>query len=58
MVVLVTGGSGFIGWSLVKYLLRSFEVKVLDLKQPREKITENIEYAFSDIRSYECVKNA
>lgn len=52
----IINGAGFIGWSLAKHLSRFFEVKVLDLKQPREKVMEKIKYAFCDIRSYDYVK--
>lgn len=50
----IVGGSGFVGYSLARYLSANFAVKVLDVKQPRD--LKGIEYAFCDVRSIEEVR--
>ena len=52
----VVGGSGFIGSSIAKYLSRSFQVKVLDIKEPPKSIRDKVDYVFCDVRAYEQVR--
>jgi len=52
----ITGGSGYIGLSLAKYLSRSFGVKILDVKQP-PKCAAIFDYAYCDVRKREDVEN-
>jgi len=60
---LVTGGSGFCGWEIVKYLLKKGEkVRILDLESIPEKIkNKNLEFFKADIRDrkkvFEACKN-
>lgn len=57
-VIGITGGTGYIGSSLAKYLARSFKVKLLDIKAPKQKSQENINFQLCDIRNYEELKKA
>ncbi|MEM3979834.1 MAG: NAD(P)-dependent oxidoreductase [Ignisphaera sp.] len=52
----IVGGSGYIGYSLAKFLSKKFHVKILDIKQPKQ-VSNNIEYMYCDIRNFEQVKN-
>lgn len=54
----ITGGSGYIGSSLAKYLARSFDVRLLDVKEPRQKFNDAVSFQTCDIRNYEEVKKA
>ena len=57
--IAIIGGSGFIGSSLAKHLLCSYEIKVLDIKKPREdKLTANCIFELCDIRDYTQVIRA
>ena len=63
MKILVTGGAGFIGSNLVKYLIeRGDEVKVLDNLLRGNKLDnetlKKIQLIKGDIRDYSTVKNA
>jgi UDP-glucose 4-epimerase len=51
----ITGGSGYVGYSLAKYLSNNFEIKILDVKSP-QKVESKITYVFCDIRDSEDVK--
>lgn len=53
----IVGGSGFIGSCLAKHLSSIFEVKVLDVKEPRNESTD-LEFEVCDIRNYSYVKKA
>jgi UDP-glucose 4-epimerase len=54
----ITGGSGFIGSSLAKHLAKSFEVKLLDIKEPKQKFNETVSFQYCDIRDYGQVRKA
>jgi nucleoside-diphosphate-sugar epimerase len=54
----ITGGTGYIGSSLAKKLAESFDVKLIDIREPKEKLHGNICFQQCDIRSYEEVKKA
>lgn len=51
----ITGGSGYIGHSLAKYLSNNFYVKVLDVKRPHTS-NENIHYSFCDVKDRAVVE--
>lgn len=52
----IVGGSGFIGSSLAEYLSKSFQVKVLDVKEPPKSVRGKVDYVFCDVRVYEQVR--
>lgn len=54
--VLVTGGSGYFGESLVRILLdKKFNVSILDINEPDKDILENVKFFKCDIRSKDKV---
>jgi UDP-glucose 4-epimerase len=53
----IVGGSGFIGSSLVKHLSSVFDVKILDVKEPKSG-PNDLEFEACDIRNYSHVKKA
>ena len=53
----IVGGSGFIGSSLAKHLSPIFDVKVLDVKEPKDKSIDVV-FESCDIRNYAQVKKA
>ena len=54
----ITGGAGYVGSSLAKYLARSFDVKLLDIREPRREFQGNVSFQLCDVRNYEEVKEA
>jgi len=52
----IVGGSGFIGSSLAEHLSKSFQVKVLDVREPPQGVGGKVDYIPCDIRAYEQVK--
>jgi UDP-glucose 4-epimerase len=54
----ITGGSGYIGSSLAKHLARSFDVRLLDIKVPRQKLGGGVGFQICDIRNLDEMKNA
>lgn len=52
----ITGGSGFIGSSLVKRLAPSFNVKILDIAPPKEELRGSVTFKTCDIRNLEEVR--
>ena len=57
-VIGITGGAGYIGSSLAKHLVKSFEIKLLDIKSPKQKFERNASFQLCDVRNYEEVKAA
>jgi len=53
----ILGGSGFVGFSLAKHLSSIFDIKILDIKEPKDK-SINFVYESCDIRNYEQVTKA
>ena len=53
----IVGGSGFIGFSLAKHLSSFLRVKILDVKEPKNKL-KNLTFELCDIRNFEQVKKA
>ncbi|MDI9619985.1 MAG: NAD(P)-dependent oxidoreductase [Candidatus Nezhaarchaeota archaeon] len=53
----IVGGSGFVGYSLAKFLSESFHIKILDIKQPSNQLSGDVEYVPCDIRNYEHAKS-
>jgi nucleoside-diphosphate-sugar epimerase len=54
-VIGIIGGSGFVGFSLARHLSSTFDVKILDVREPKDK---SFAFEFCDVRSYEQVKRA
>jgi nucleoside-diphosphate-sugar epimerase len=55
----ITGGLGYIGSSLTKHFTKSsFEVKLIDIKEPNQQNQKNISFQKCDVRNYDEVKNA
>ena len=54
----ITGGAGYIGSSLARHLVKSFEVKLLDVREPKQKFQGNANFQLCDVRNYEEVKDA
>ncbi|MHA1833727.1 MAG: NAD-dependent epimerase/dehydratase family protein [Candidatus Baldrarchaeia archaeon] len=53
----IVGGAGFVGFSLAKHLYLSFDVKILDIKEPRDKPVDFF-FEMCDVRDYGQVKKA
>jgi len=51
----IVGGAGFIGSSLARHMNQSFQVKILDVKEPTEDLG-NVEFRQCDIRIIEKVE--
>ena len=58
VVIGVVGGSGFIGGSLVNYLRKDFEVRILDVVPPSFPVGSNTRFYKCDIRRYDEVEDA
>jgi nucleoside-diphosphate-sugar epimerase len=54
----ITGGAGYIGSSLAKHLAQSFNVKIIDIKEPKRSLSANMSFQHCDVRNYEAVKAA
>ena len=56
--ILITGGSGMIGRSLIKFLLdRGSNITVADLSKPQDFISESVEFVKADLRYFDqCEK--
>ena len=54
----ITGGSGYIGSSLAKHLAGSFDVRLLDVRVPKQRFSEAVSFQVCDVRNYEEVKKA
>ncbi|MEM2129459.1 MAG: NAD(P)-dependent oxidoreductase [Candidatus Bathyarchaeia archaeon] len=54
----IIGGSGFVGSSLAKHLIKKFKVKIIDIKRPIICFPGKLEYTTCDLRSYEEVEKA
>jgi len=57
-VIGITGGSGFIGFSLAKHLVRFYNIKLLDIKAPEQGLNAGERFQQCDVRNYEEVKEA
>jgi len=53
----IVGGSGFIGSTLARHFSPSFNVRIIDIKEPK-LLQGKIEFKRCDIRRYEDVKDA
>lgn len=53
----IVGGSGFIGSSLAKHLAARFDVKILDVKEPKDRSID-VTFKLCDVRNYKNVKRA
>jgi UDP-glucose 4-epimerase len=54
-IIGILGGSGFVGFSLAKHLSSTFDIKILDVREPEDK---SLAFEFCDVRDYEQVKKA
>lgn len=55
--IAVVGGSGFIGKSLAAHLSKTFQVKILDIRDAPESLKNKVEYARCDVTNYQEVVN-
>lgn len=53
----ITGGTGYIGFSLANSLPKSYNIKLLDIKAPRGKLPENVSYQKFDVRNFDQIRN-
>ena len=56
-LIAIVGGTGFIGFSLAKRLIKKFRIRILDVKSPRQRISR-VEFVRCDIRNYEEVRSS
>jgi nucleoside-diphosphate-sugar epimerase len=54
----ITGGAGYIGSSIAAELSQSFNIKLLDLKNPQKEMPKNVSFKQCDVREYQEVKKA
>jgi len=54
----ISGGSGYIGSSLATHLAGCFDIKLLDIKAPRQRFSNTVSHQMCDIRNYKEVKKA
>lgn len=57
-VIGITGGAGYVGSSLGKHFAKSFNVKLLDVKEPKQNLQGKVRFQQCDVRNYEETKNA
>lgn len=57
-MISITGGAGYVGFSLAKHLAQSFEIRLLDIKKPSQELNDNICFQQCDVRYYEETKGA
>ncbi|MHA1705206.1 MAG: NAD-dependent epimerase/dehydratase family protein, partial [Promethearchaeota archaeon] len=57
-IIGVVGGSGFVGGSITKYLVRNFEIRILDIVPPCFQLEGNFSFHKCDIRNYREVEVA
>ena len=53
----ITGGSGYIGSALSKKFAESYNVKLIDVKEPKEKLHGNFSFQQCDVRNYAEVRD-
>ena len=54
----ITGGTGYIGSSLARHLARAFNVKLLDVRVPKQRFDDAVSFQMCDVRNYGQVKKA
>ena len=54
----ITGGSGYIGSSIAKKISTSYNVKLIDIRPPKQKLPEKVSFEECDLRDYNRVKKA
>jgi nucleoside-diphosphate-sugar epimerase len=52
----ITGGSGYIGFSIAKGLTKSFNVKLLDIKEPKSPLPKGVTYQYCDVSKFDELK--
>ena len=55
--VAIVGGAGFIGKSLAEHLSKTFQVKILDVREAPEPLRKIVDYARCDVTNYQEVVN-
>lgn len=55
--IAIVGGAGFIGKSLAEHLSKTFQVKILDVRNPPEPLKDRVEYTHCDVTNYQEVAN-
>jgi len=56
--IAITGGSGYIGSSLAKRISKTFDIVLIDIKSPKEKMGNNVTFKQCDVTNYEQVSRA
>jgi UDP-glucose 4-epimerase len=57
-VIGITGGSGYIGFSLAEYLANSFDIRLFDIRPPQKKEIDNMKFLFCDIRNEDQLRRS
>lgn len=58
-MIVITGGSGFFGSNLARFLMNKGEqVRIFDIQDPEPDVARKAEFVRGDITNYEDVKNA
>jgi nucleoside-diphosphate-sugar epimerase len=52
------GGAGYIGSSLVKHFVSSFDVRLFDVKRPMQNLESSVDFQTCDVRNFEEVKRS
>jgi nucleoside-diphosphate-sugar epimerase len=56
--IAIVGGAGFIGKSLAEHFSKTFQVKILDVREAPEPLRNVVDYARCDVTNYQEVVNA
>jgi nucleoside-diphosphate-sugar epimerase len=57
-IIGITGGVGYIGSSLAKRITKSFDVNLIDIREPKETLQKNVCFQQCDVRNYKEVKKS
>jgi nucleoside-diphosphate-sugar epimerase len=53
--IAIVGGSGFIGKSLAEHFSKTFQVEILDIREPLEPLRNGVGYVHCDVTNYQEV---
>ena len=56
--IALTGGSGFIGFSLARYLAKYFNIRILDIRQPDQALGVGMSFQVCNVKNFEEVKKS